>query len=123
LYCLSFFWLPLWNPQTLEKGQTIQWSKEKGQTIQWSKEKGQTIQWSKEKGETIQWSKEKGQTIQWSKEKGQTIQWSKPFSFDHCIVCPFLLTIVLSVLFLVTSLESPNVSCVIELDCYRVGMM
>jgi outer membrane cobalamin receptor len=60
--------------------------KRKRQTIQWPKEKDRQYNDQKKKTDNTM-IKRKRQTIQWSKEK------------DLCIVCLFLLVIVLSVFF------------------------
>jgi hypothetical protein len=96
------------------KGHTIQWSRQKD--IQYNDQDKRTYNTMiKTKGHTIQWSRQKN--IQYNgqdkrtyntmvKKKGHTIQWSRKkeslycmsFCLDHCIVCPFVLTIVLYVL-------------------------
>jgi hypothetical protein len=105
------------------KRQTIQWSKEKDRQYNdqmkktdntMIKRKRQTIQWTKEEDRQYNGQKKKTDNTM-IKRKRQTIQWPKEaivlsvfffwplyclsFSFDHCIVCLFLLVIVLSVFF------------------------
>jgi Flp pilus assembly protein TadB len=81
------------------KRQTIQWPKER-QTIQWPKEKDRQYKEQKKKTDNTM-AKRKRQTIQWPKEKVYCLS----FSFVHCIVCLFLLAIVLSVFLLATVLS------------------
>jgi hypothetical protein len=53
----------------------------------------------------------KGQTTQWTNEKGQKDKTHKEqknlsfcsFSFDHCVVCPFVLFLLTIVLFVLLS--------------------
>jgi uncharacterized membrane protein len=78
------------------KVQTIQWSKEKGTDNTMAKRKRQTIQWPKEKDRQYNGQKKKTDNTM-TKRKRQTICLS--FSFGRCIVCLFLLVIVLSVFF------------------------
>jgi hypothetical protein len=58
---------------------------------------GQTIQWSTHKDRQYNGQQTRTDNTMVNK-KGQTIQWRLSLCVDHCIVCPCLLAIVLSVL-------------------------
>jgi Flp pilus assembly protein TadB len=84
-------------------------AKRKGQMIKRSKEKDQIIQRPKKRTDDIK-AKRKGQVIQRPKDKVFVLffvtsvlffwlLYLLSFSFDLCIICPFLLVFVSSVLF------------------------
>jgi hypothetical protein len=76
------------------KRQTIQWTKEKDRQYNGQKKKTDNTM-DKRKRQTIQWTKEKDR--QYNGQKKKTDLYCLSFSFVHCIVCLFLLSIVLSV--------------------------
>jgi hypothetical protein len=82
------------------KRQTIQWTKEKDRQYNDQKKKTDNTM-IKRKRQTIQWLKEKDIPYNGQKKKTDNtmIKRKRFFSFVHCIVCLFLLVIVLSVFF------------------------
>jgi amino acid transporter len=121
LYCLSFplghcivcrFFLVIvlsvffsWSLYCLWKRQTIQWPRGKDRQHKaqeettdntMTKKKRQTIQWPRGKDRQCNDQDEKTYNTM-TNRKRQTIQWPRGFPLGHCIVCLFLLGIVLSV--------------------------